>query len=146
MKNHINVQSHPGAALKAALKADFGFWFSGKAKRVVWCVECAEFLFFFGEAGTMPRVFFSPKVQLRLIELWGKYQRENGTMIKRAVAEKRIADELNLCAKQLSGDVQEMIYTAAMVHNSSTLRGIHQLWRRSTEIILADQEIVFLKY
>ena len=25
VKNHINVQSHPGAALKAALKADFGF-------------------------------------------------------------------------------------------------------------------------
>ena len=67
-------------------------------------------------------------------------------MIKRAVAEKRIADELNLCAKQLSGGDQEMIYTAAMVHNSSTLREIHQLWSRSTEIILVDQEIVFLKY
>ena len=65
--------------------------------------------------------------------------------MKRAVAEKRIADELNLCAKQLSGGDQEMIYPAAIVHNSSTLRGIHQLWRRSTEIILPDQEIVFLK-
>ena len=71
----------------------------------------------------------------------GKYQRENGTMVKRAVAEKRIADELNLCVKQLSGGDQEMIYTAAMVHNSSTLRGIHQLWSHSTEIILAAQEI-----
>ena len=98
---------------------------------MVWCVKCAEFLLVFGESGSMPRVVFSAKVELRLIELWGKYQRENGTMIKRAVAEKRIADELNLRAKQLSGDVQEMIYTAAMVHNSSTLRGIHQLWRRS---------------
>ena len=67
--------------------------------------------------------------------------------MKRAVAEKRIVDELNLCAKQLSGGDQEMIYTAAIVYNSSTLRGIHQLWRHSTEIILhvlyvlADQEL-----
>ena len=79
MKNHINVQSLPGAALKAALKADFGFYFSGKSKRVVWCVECAEFLLVFGESGIMPRVVFSTKVERRLIELWGKYQQENGT-------------------------------------------------------------------
>ena len=66
----------------------------------------------------MPRVVFSAEVEQRLIELWGKYQREkSGTMMKRAVAEKRIADELNLYAKQLSGGDQEMIYTAAIVHN-----------------------------
>ena len=30
----------------------------------------------FGESGTMPRVVFSAEVELRLIELWGKYQRK----------------------------------------------------------------------
>ena len=69
--------------------------------------------------------------------------RKSGTMMKRAVAEQRIADELNLYAKQLSGGDQEMIYTATIVHNSSKLRRIHQSWRRSTSIILADQEKVF---
>ena len=37
--------------------------------------------------------------------------------MKRAVAEKRIADELNLYAKQLSGGDQDTIYTAAIVRN-----------------------------
>ena len=54
-----------------------------------------------------------------------------------------------ICAQssylEWSGNDIHGLPTAAIVHNSSTLRGIHQLWRRSTEIILADQEIVFLK-
>ena len=75
---------------------------------MVWCVQCAEFFLVFGESGsTMPRVVFSAEAELRLIELWGNTSEKSETMMKRAVAEKRIADELNLCAKQLPGVIRK---------------------------------------
>ena len=66
----------------------------------------------------MPRLCFSPESEKRLIELWAEYQRTKaGTMVKRYIKEKEIADKLSAFERELVGE-GGTVYTAAMVRQS----------------------------
>ena len=67
----------------------------------------------------MPRQVFSEEVEAKLIQLWGEHvKKKSGTMMKRSVKEKEVAEALTAYSRQL-GDT-ESVYTASVIHSKST--------------------------
>lgn len=85
----------------------------------------------------MPRVLFTDDVEGRLIELWGDYQRtKNGTMLKRSLAERQIADKLNDYAKEI-GLGSDVVFTGPIVHSKvdnlkTKAKELYKRYRRRT--------------
>ena len=64
----------------------------------------------------MPRQVFSEEVEAKLIQLWGEHvKKKSGTMMKRSVKEKEVAEALTAYSRQL-GDT-ESVYTASVIHS-----------------------------
>ena len=64
----------------------------------------------------MPRQVFSEEVEAKLIQLWGEHVKtKSGTMMKRSVKEKEVAEALTAYSRQL-GDT-ESVYTASVIHS-----------------------------
>ena len=54
----------------------------------------------------MPRQVFSEEVEAKLIQLWGEHVKtKSGTMMKRSVKEKEVAEALTAYSRQL-GDTE----------------------------------------
>ena len=63
----------------------------------------------------LPRQVFS-EVEAKLIQLWGEHvKKKSGTMMKRSVKEKEVAEALTAYSRQL-GDT-ESVYTASVIHS-----------------------------
>ena len=64
----------------------------------------------------MLRQVFSEEVEAKLIQLWGEHVKtKSGTMMKRSVKEKEVAEALTAYSRQL-GDT-ESVYTASVIHS-----------------------------